>query len=116
MTPSDNAHGKVRSGPLFLGFWVLAWPFLTIAIISRREWVQPPGSPGAILAMGILWAACLGSALTVAVVHSFDINRYLHLLSAPQSLFLAASVIVSACWVAGFLAGRFPNRVREEVL
>lgn len=124
----ENSNGKVRLGPglngllarivgpLFLGFWVLAWPFLTIAIVSRREWFQPPGLPGAILAMGILWAACLGSALTVAVVHSFDINRYLHLLSAPQSLFLAASVIVSACWVACYFAGRFPNRVREEVL
>lgn len=116
----ENSNGKASLGPglngllariigpAFLGFWVIFWPLLAIAILSRHRRFGKFGLSAAVLAMGILWASCLGYALTVAVVHSFDINRYLHLMSAPQSLLLAASLVVSVIWAGQLAKGRTP--------
>lgn len=44
---------------------------------------------------GMVWGCSVGSALTVSVIHSFDIDRYLMLQSAVNSLLLAVGVVLA---------------------
>jgi hypothetical protein len=53
----------------------------------------------ATLAFGIFWATDLGTTFTVAMVHSFDIDRYLHLLSVQHSMILAAVMVITIAWL-----------------
>lgn len=100
--PSINKFLALGLGPVFLGLWMLGWPFLAAYLIVYNK--KTSGNlVDATLVFGILWASAVGTTLTVAVVHSFDIDRYLHLLSVQHSLILAVSVVLSLQFVCNKL-------------
>jgi hypothetical protein len=100
--PSVNKFLTLGAGPIFLGFWILAWPALAVVLFVKRNTLAR-----ATLAFGIFWATAMGTTFTVAVVHSFDIDRYLHLLSVQHSMILAAALVISITWVKSKFAGLF---------
>ncbi len=101
--------------------WVLRGPLawlLSAAVIVgggallasawlRRAAPLRPWLP-ALRSFGIVWACAVGSTLTVAVVHSFDIDRYLHLQSSINALLLALSVAL----VVGAAPCLLPSRAK----
>jgi hypothetical protein len=95
--PSVNKFFTLGIGPAFLGFWMLSWPALAIFLIIKNKF-QIKSLIAATLAFGIFWATALGTTFTVAVVHSFDIDRYLHLLSVQHSMILAAAMVITIAW------------------
>jgi len=96
--PSLNKFLTLGLGPVFLGLWMLFWPFLAayIFVYGKKEREILASST---LVFGILWASSAGATLTVAVVHSFDIDRYLHLLSVQHSLILAVALVLTLLFV-----------------
>jgi hypothetical protein len=96
--PSVNKFFLLGAGPAFLGFWMIMWPVFAGVSFLRKDKAQPTSH--ALLAFGILWATCLGTTFTVAMVHSFDIDRYLHLLAAQHSLLLATSLSMTLCFLS----------------
>lgn len=64
------------------------------------------GFRGALSASGNFCAICFGTTLTVAIVHSSGIDRYLHLLSARQSLVHASALVLTLLFPAR-ICGRF---------
>jgi hypothetical protein len=111
-----SAPEKLRVGPDFLsalmqsvGSLLVAasaalWPFLFVFAAVRPV---PPALGSAVSAFGIFWAVALGSALTVAVVSSFDISRY----AALQS-FLHAFLVSGALF---FVAAAVQARLRRGI-
>ena len=92
--PSVNKFLTLGLGPVFLGLWMLGWPFLAAYLFFYNK--KASGNlVDATLVFGILWAPAVGTTLTVAVVHSFDIDRYLHLLSVQHSLILAVATVLT---------------------
>ena len=76
---------------LFLTPWVLRavrWRSLTAAIWGAA----------------VVWASSAGSALTVSVIHSFDIDRYAMLQSSVNTLLMALGLVVFAA-IARTIAG-----------
>jgi len=108
--PSVNKLLTLGVGPAFLGFWMLAWPALAIFLVFKRK-IEDSSLARAILVFGVLWATALGTTFTVAVVHSFDIDRYLHLLSVQHSMILAATIVMTIEWVKSKTAHLFSNKV-----
>jgi hypothetical protein len=96
--PSVNKFFTLGIGPAFLGFWMLSWPALAIFLIINYKF-QNKSLMAATLAFGIFWATALGTTFTVAMVHSFDIDRYLHLLSVQHSMILAAVMVITIAWL-----------------
>ena len=92
--PSVNKFFTLEFGPVFLGFWMLGWPFLAAFLFFQRK-CSHENLIYAILSFGVLWTTAVGSTLTVAVVHSFDIDRYLHLLSVQHSMILAVTLVLT---------------------
>lgn len=92
--PSVNKFLTLGFGPIFLGVWMLGWPFLAAYLVFQRL-RAPENLVDATLVFGIPWATAIGTTLTVAVVHSFDIDRYLHLLSVQHSLILAVAIVLT---------------------
>ena len=92
--PSVNKFFTLGFGPVFLGVWMLGWPFLAAYLVFQRL-RAPKNLVDATLVFGIPWATAIGTTLTVAVVHSFDIDRYLHLLSVQHSLILAVAIVLT---------------------
>lgn len=90
-------------GPVFIGFWMIAWPLIAIYSLYLEKQKNNPILDPALKAFGILWATCLGTTLTVAIVHSFDIDRYLHLFSAQHSILLAASLSMTFFYFSVFI-------------
>lgn len=107
--PGLNEFFARKLGPLFLGCWLFAWPFLAVWAALRHGCFEK-SFMGSLVFMGIMWASLVGSMTTVALVHSFDIGRYLHLLSAQQSLFLATSLALTA----GFVFNLFRPRSQDH--
>jgi hypothetical protein len=92
--PSVNKFLTLGLGPVFLGLWMLGWPFLAAHLFFYNK--KASGNlVDATLVFGILWASAVGTTFTVAVVHSFDIDRYLHLLSVQHSLILAVATVLT---------------------
>jgi hypothetical protein len=96
--PSVNKFFTLGIGPAFLGFWMLSWPALAIFLIIKNKF-QIKSLIAATLAFGIFWATAFGTTFTVAAVHSFDIDRYLHLLSVQHSMILAAAMVITIAWL-----------------
>ena len=92
--PSVNKFFTLGFGPIFLGFWMMGWPFLAAFLFFRCK-CSHENLIYAVFSFGVLWAAAVGTTLTVAVVHSFDIDRYLHLLSVQHSLILAVTLVLT---------------------
>ena len=91
-------------GPLFLGLWMFAWPAILVFSFFKGIRPGPDGVVRALYISGIFWATCFGTTLTVSMVHSFDIDRYLHLLSAQQSLVLASGLALSLLFLGQTVA------------
>jgi hypothetical protein len=106
--PSVNKFFTLRIGPAFLGFWMLSWPALAIFLIIKYK-IQKESLVAATLSFGIFWATALGTTFTVAVVHSFDIDRYLHLLSVQHSMILAAALVLTIAWLHSISPKFFPR-------
>ncbi len=100
--PSVNKFFTAGFGPVFLGFWMLGWPFLALFLFFQRR-CSHKNLIYATLSFGVLWSIAVGTTLTVAVVHSFDIDRYLHLLSAQHSLILAVTLVLTLQFVGSKL-------------
>ncbi len=87
---------------LAIGFFTIMG--MTVLIISpwifrspeSRHW-QP-----ACLIFGMLVATSLGTILTVGAVHSFDIRRYMALLSLNHTLIFAAGMIIFLSFLRNF--------------
>ena len=78
---------------------------LGLLVFPAGRWIFP--SQGDLLpsarVFGVIVVTHLGTVLTVALVHSFDIGRYMALLSPSQSLILATgSVLVAALLSAAY--------------
>jgi hypothetical protein len=117
--PSTSKFLFRGAGPVFLGFLMLAWP-AGACFSMRRHRVRNFDLRGAFLVFGVFWATSLGTVLTVAVVHSFDITRYLNLLSAQYSLVLATGLSLLIPWLLDviriwFLA-KITNPTRSSAL
>ena len=99
LTVSLAPPGWFLRGPVS---WTLAVVIVLggLAIVSLPFWKQacPAVVPG-VLAFGVIWCSAFGAALTVAVVHSFDIDRYGMLLSSCNTLLIASGVTVLAALV-----------------
>jgi hypothetical protein len=108
--PSVNKLLTLGIGPAFLGFWMLAWPVLTVFLIYKRK-IEDNSLAKAILVFGVFWATAIGTTFTVAVVHSFDIDRYLHLLSFQHSMILAATLVITVAWIGSKTAQLFSKKV-----
>lgn len=73
--------------------WLLAAAaFAGAALIAASPWWGRRFSAWlpAVRAFAVFWASSVGSSLTVAVVHSFDIDRYMMLQSSSNALLLAS--------------------------
>jgi hypothetical protein len=108
--PSVNKFLTLGVGPAFLGFWMLAWPALIVFLFVKRK-TEDNSLVRAIFVFGIFWASAIGTTFTVAVVHSFDIDRYLHLLSVQHSMILAAAMVITIAWFSAKVAQLFSNKV-----
>jgi hypothetical protein len=108
--PSVNKFLTLGVGPAFLGFWMLAWPALAVFVFFKRK-IENNSLATATLAFGIFWATATGTTFTIATVHSFDINRYLHLFSVQHSMILAATIVITITWVSSKVAHFFSNKV-----
>lgn len=97
--PTVNKFLTLGAGPAFLGFWMLSWPALAVFLLFKRK-IENNSLAMATLAFGIFWATAIGTTFTVAVVHSFDIDRYLHLLSVQHSMIIAATIVITIAWAS----------------
>jgi hypothetical protein len=96
-----------------IGFLTLAgllvWPAGRLLFRSR------PGLLPAARVFAVIVITHLGMVLTVAVVHSFDIERYLALLSPTQSLLLGTGCVLLAAFLsAAWPAPRNPARCNAQ--
>jgi len=117
--PSTNKFLFRSAGPVFLSLIMLAWP-VAIAFSLLGKLHCKNSEQHALNIFGIFWTTCMGTVLTVAIVHSFDIDRYLYLLSAQHSLILAAGVSLFFPWLCASLQIPFttktqPNAQKVEV-
>jgi hypothetical protein len=92
--PSVNKFLLLGLGPAYLGFWMIGLPLIAAFASRNRNSSNSSDLTKSLWIFGILWATCMGTTLTVAVVHSFDIDRYLHILSAQHSLIIASSISI----------------------
>lgn len=86
-------------GPVILGILMLAW----LPMLAYITFTKAKGKIGdfinSLKVFGILWTTSMGTILSVAIVHSFDIDRYLYLLSPQYSLLLAAGISFLTTWI-----------------
>jgi hypothetical protein len=102
-------------GPFAIGLVMLGWPvILLLRQFGKLNETIPPDFMSATLVFGVFWAACIGTTLTVATVHSFDITRYSHLLSAQQSLVLAPAVAAFLVLLMSLLKRRCDSSAASE--
>lgn len=94
--------------------------FLTVAGVGvfpagRRLFRARPELRPAAQVFAVIVITHLGMVLTVAVVHSFDIERYLALLSPTQSLLLGTGCVLLAAFLsAAWPAPRNPARCNAQ--
>ena len=90
LEPSAAPSRWLMRGPVS---WLLALAALAGgAVIAASPWWGrrfPAWLPG-VCTFAVFWASSVGSSLTVAVVHSFDIDRYMMLQSSTNALLLAS--------------------------
>lgn len=102
--PDWLLRGPVTWLLVFLAFGgVLPILFLTRRMNDHMRWMP------AFYAFAVVWVSSFGAALTVAIVHSFDIGRYLMAQSSTNALLLACGV--SFC--ASILKHSWQTRVRR---
>lgn len=101
-------------GPFIIGLTMLLWPFFFCCIILKDRCLSTEFIPANVV-FGVLWASCMGTTLTVAVVHSFDISRYIHLLSAQHSLIFATVIASFLIWAADRLFSGNPATIVSKV-
>lgn len=88
--------------PAFLAAFALLWPLAAGILLLKpsgvfgrfRTW-SLPWNP-AIWNYGIFWTIAMGTTLSVALTHSFDQHRYVHLLAPQHSLMLFAGLALIA--------------------
>jgi len=109
--PSLRDFFAFSLGPFLIGAAMLVWPVFALIFAKKQlggAWSQTWFPPT--LVFGVFWSSCLGTTVTVAAVHSFDITRYAHLLSGQQSLVLAA--VVSAAF--GIFLGKIKKMLEPQ--
>lgn len=97
--PPVNSFLLRGAGPVLLAALMLGWVPVSAYTIYISSIYKNTDFYRALMVFGIFWATCLGTVITVAFVHSFDINRYLYLLSGPLSLLLATGISLLIPWV-----------------
>ena len=86
-------------GPVILGIIMLAWiPALAYYTLKNAHGKNSDFT-NALKIFSILWTTSIGTILSVAIVHSFDIDRYLYLLSPQYSILLAAGISFLTTWI-----------------
>lgn len=82
--------------------WILAAVVVLggLAILSSPFWqnAYPRLVPG-IFAFAVVWSSAFGAVFTVALIHSFDIDRYGMLLSSCHTLLIACGIVLFGAFV-----------------
>ncbi len=98
---------------------VVTWIFIAIVLavgfsLLLTSWMLRTGRwrslTAAIWGAGVVWTSSVGSAVTVSVIHSFDIDRYVMLQSSVNSLLMAVGLVLFAAiarTIAGTSGGSF---------
>ena len=112
--PSTNKFLFRGAGPVFLSLMMLAWPAALAFSLLAKSHHKNSDLQHALKIFGIFWTTCVGTVLSVAMVHSFDIDRYLYLLSAQHSLILAAGVSLFFPWLYESLQIQFTTKTQSN--
>ena len=112
--PSPNNFLFRGAGPVFLSLIMLAWPAAVAFCLLGKSYCKNSDLQHALKIFGIFWATCVGTVLSIALVHSFDIDRYLYLLSAQHSLILAVGVSLFFPWLYENLKIQFTTKTQAH--
>lgn len=111
-----GAPEKIRVGPPFMSAVMQTCGSLLVAacmigwpLLFWRAAISRSGIFAGLATYGIFWALSLGSALTVAVVSSFDIGRYAALQSFLHAFLFSGALLFLAAGTRTLLAGKIPR-------
>lgn len=98
---------------------VVTWIFIaTVLVIGVGLFLTPwavravrwRSLAEAVCAGGVVWGSSIGSALTVSMIHSFDIDRYAMLQSSVNSLLMAVGLVIFAAMARAIVGNSESSR------